>query len=310
MAGAVAASKHPGMTQTLTHRLPFDAHAMLEYWHRDPQDAVDVVEGTTYRRVVAVNGNRAALDVLLADGEIALRVAAWEHTPHARDRSAVSEVASNMVGAQVDLAAFARAVAPDPTMAALERRFHGVKVPQTPTPFDALLWAILGQQISTAFAHALKRRLATGFGQPLAVRGQQRLALPSPEQLAPLDPEALATIGATRAKSRAIVLAARAVVEGTLDFEALRTLETESLIAHLCHLRGVGRWTAEYVAMRGFARTDSLPAGDVALQRAAGLAYGARYTAPDALRSLAKRWRGWESYATFYLWRTLSKPVG
>ena len=298
------------MSQTLEHALPFDAAAMLEYWHRDPQDAVDVVEGTTYRRVIAMNGNRAALEIDLANGEIALRSSAWEHTPRASERAALRGVAKHMVGADVDLAAFARTVAEDPTMSALERRFRGVKVPQTPTPFDALLWAILGQQITTAFAHALKRRLATTFGEPMLVRGIARYALPSPERLAALDLEALGVISATRAKSRAIVEAARAVVDGSLDFEEMAGLETEALIARLCRLRGVGRWTAEYVAMRGFARTDSLPAGDVALQRAAAAAYGKRYADPEALRRLAKRWRGWESYATFYLWRTLAKPAG
>ncbi len=298
------------MSQTLIHRLPFDAPAMLEYWRRDPHDAVDVVEGAMYRRVVALNGNRAALELRLEDGVIALRCAAWERAPRSSERAALREVAAHMVGANVDLAAFARAVAGDPTMAALERRFGGVKVPQTPTPFDALLWAILGQQITTALAHTLKRRLATTYGEPMLVRGTARSALPSPERLAALDPEALGAIGTTRAKSRAIVEAARAVVDGSLDLEAIARLETEALIAQLCKLRGVGRWTAEYVAMRGFARTDSLPAGDVALQRAAGIAYGKRYADPDGLRRLAKRWSGWESYATFYLWRTLSKPAG
>ncbi|TAM76635.1 DNA-3-methyladenine glycosylase 2 family protein [bacterium] len=310
MARRVASSKHRRMSQTLTHRLPFDAAAMLEYWHRDPHDAVDVVEGATYRRVVTLNGNRTALELHLEDGVIALRSAAWERAPRASERAALREVAAHMVGADVDLAAFARAVAGDPKMAALERRFVGVKVPQTPTPFDALLWAILGQQITTALAHALKRKLATTYGESMLVRGTARHTFPSPERLAVLDTEALGAIGTTRAKSRAIVEAARAVVEGSLDFEAIARLETEALIVQLCRLRGVGRWTAEYVAMRGFARTDSLPAGDVALQRAAGAVYGKQYADPEGLRRLAGRWRGWESYATFYLWRSLARPAG
>jgi len=283
---------------------------MLEYWNRDPLDAVDVVDGARYRRVVDLGENRAALELRIDGHVIAVGVAAWERRPRRGDREALCAVASHMVSADVDLTCFADAVAADPIMAALVTRFHGVKVPQTPQPFDALLWAILGQQITTTFAHLLKRRLATTFGEPLMVRGAPRYALPSAERLAALDLEALCAIGTTRAKSRAIVEVARAVVDGELDFAELRALETEGIIERLCRLRGVGRWTAEYVAMRGFGRTDSLPAGDVALQRAAAARYGRRYGSAEALRRLAKRWRGWESYAAFYLWRSLSVPAG
>jgi len=296
--------------RALPHRAPFDGRAMLEYLGRDPHDAVDVVAGATYRRVVDLESNRAAVELRFEGGETRLRTAGWERTPHRDERARMREAAARIVSADVDLSAFARAVAGDPLMAELVARFRGVKVPQTPTPFDALTWAILGQQISTAFAHALKRRLAVAHGEPLTVRGAAWHALPRPERLACLDPEALTVLGTTRAKSRAIVGAARAVAAGSLDFAALEGLETEAAIERLCALHGVGRWTSEYVAMRGLGRTDSLPAGDVALQRAAATRYGSRYRSPEGLRRLARRWRGWESYATFYLWRTLSKPAG
>ncbi|MDE2573442.1 MAG: DNA-3-methyladenine glycosylase 2 family protein [bacterium] len=298
------------MREPLPVRTPYDGRAMLEYWGRDPQDAVDVVLDGAYLRVVELGANRAALALRPAEREIRIEVAAWARRSTARDRAAVRSVAAHMAGADLDLAAFARAVSGDPVMSALERRFRGVKVPQTPQPFDALLWAILGQQISTVFAHALKRRISTTFAEPIVVRGRPRYSLPTPQRLATLDLEALCAIGTTRAKSRAIVEAARAAASGGLDFAELAGLETEGVIERLCRLRGVGRWTAEYVAMRGLARTDSLPAADVALQRAAGIAYGTRFAGVEGLRRLGKRWRGWESYGTFYLWRSLSKPAG
>src|SRR5262249_14386099 len=97
----------------------------------------------------------------------------------------------------------------------------------------------------------------------------------------------------------------RATLDGTVDFESLRELDPPVAQARLLHHKGVGPWTAQYVGLRALAHLDCLPGADVGLQKSVQRFYGLRKQ-PTAVRveRLARSWRGWRSYATFYLWLT------
>ncbi len=86
---------------------------------------------------------------------------------------------------------------------------------------------------------------------------------PRPQDLAPLEPEALRKLGFSRQKSTAIIELARDIVEKRLDLNELETLNDEQASAYLQNLRGVGRWTAEYVLLRGLGRLEVFPGDDV-----------------------------------------------
>jgi DNA-3-methyladenine glycosylase II len=95
-------------------------------------------------------------------------------------------------------------------------------------------------------------------------------------------------------------------VTGELDRERFAILSDEDAIRRLCEIKGVGRWTAEIVLMRGLGRTDVFPAGDLGLQAALQELRRMRSRpSENALRKIAERWSGWRSYAAFYLWMTL-----
>ena len=79
----------------------------------------------------------------------------------------------------------------------------------------------------------------------------------------------------------------------------------------LTALRGVGRWTAEYVLMRGLGHEDVIPAADVGLQSAIGRAYGLERKATEReVRELAERWVPHRSHAAFAWWWSLSAARG
>ena len=104
---------------------------------------------------------------------------------------------------------------------------------------------------------------------------------------------------------------ARAIASGRLDLEALRIVPPDEALARLMALKGIGRWTAEYVLLRGFGNPDSIPAADGGLKRIIGREYGLGRLATEAeVRAVAANWAGWRGYAAFYWWFTLQLEAG
>jgi len=150
---------------------------------------------------------------------------------------------------------------------------------------------VLGQQVSVAGATTLAARLVRSLGPPLPVAdGGLTARFPAPAALADAD---LSSLGLTTARAATIRALAAAVADGGLDLSP--TADREMVSAGLLALPGIGPWTAAVVAARALGDPDAIPATDLSLRRATGLA------AP-ALLARAESWRPWRSYATFALW--------
>lgn len=152
--------------------------------------------------------------------------------------------------------------------------------------FPALLDAILGQQVSTASARAIRARMeAAGlFGEEAVARATE---------------EDLRAAGLSRQKIRY----ARALALARLDYAALRQAPSDAVIATLVALPGIGRWTAEIYAMFALGRADVFAPGDLALQEAARALFGLpERPGEKALRALSEEWRPWRAVAARLLW--------
>jgi DNA-3-methyladenine glycosylase II len=129
---------------------------------------------------------------------------------------------------------------------------------------------------------------------------------PTPQQLIKASELGLRDQGLSRQKSKYLLEIAHHATAGKLDREAFATLSDVDAIRRLCEIKGVGRWTAEIALMRGLGRDDVFAAGDLGLQVAVQELRGMRKRPSEkALRKIAERWKGWRSYAAFYLWMTL-----
>lgn len=205
-----------------------------------------------------------------------------------------------------DLDAFYETVAGDPPLAQLTRRYRGLRLVLTPTPFQGLVHAILFQQISYAAAQTVENRLISHWGE--AISDGERLfpLFPTPEALAGLDVTTLRTIGIPPRKAQAILTVARETAAGTLDLADLTARgDAERATERLEAICGIGPWTAHHVIIRGMGMTDCLPTEDPALRRAVVEPYGLPPPVGAAqLRHLAERWRPSRSYATYYFWNT------
>jgi AraC family transcriptional regulator of adaptative response / DNA-3-methyladenine glycosylase II len=254
-------------------------------------------EGGCYRRALAGPSGSGSIQVsLAADGralELCVRGAA-----HAGQPSGLFDVVRRvrrMFDLDADPLAIAERLAPSRLLAPALAAHPGLRVPGAWDPFETLVRAMLGQQISVAAATTLARRLVERWGRSLggAPAGRLTHVFPAPEALAGAD---LAVIGLPGARAEALRQVSAAIAREPALLEPPASLD--ALVTRLCRLPGVGPWTAHYLALRGFDEPDAFPASDLGLRRAAG-GLPAR-----ALEALAESWRPWRAYAAIALWLT------
>jgi len=184
---------------------------------------------------------------------------------------------------------------------ALDARLDGLRVPGCLDGFELAVRAILGQQITVAAARTLGQRLVEAFGEPLATPwpGLNRL-FPTAHALAQASGDALGQLGIVRQRQTAIAALAQATAQGQLALDG--NADVTTTLAALKALPGIGEWTAQYIAMRALRWPDAFPAGDVALQKALGVA-----SEREAERA-SQVWRPWRSYAVVRAWYQGAAP--
>lgn len=293
----------------LRPRPPFDWNLVLGYLSRSPQEMLDVVADGRYRRAVRLEARPVLLDV----GSVgtvdapALEAAVLGAAADATLLPVAERIVRRCFRLDEDPRELDRIAAEDPTFGALLARMRGARAIIMPSPFEALIWAVLGQQINIGFAYKLKRTLIERYGETLEHDGRQYYLFPEAARLAALDPTELRAFQFSRQKADYIIGLAAIEAAGTIDWEALRDAPTDEVVRALTPFRGVGRWTAEYVCMRGLGHRDVIPAADLGLRAAIGRAYGlGRVASEPEVRALAERWSGWRSHAAFCWWYSLS----
>ena len=270
----------------------------LRYHGRDPQSRSERVTGALIEKPVRLEGGWAVLALDLGEPGIA-RILADRPLDEIEAASA-RRIAERMLGLFGDPAALETL----PAARELVAGRIGLRLPLTAAPFEALCWAIIGQQINLTFAAALRREMVALAGTPL----ERGLILhPDAAAVAALDPAALTDRRFSRSKARYLIGAAMAVAEGRLDLDALAGLPSAEAEAALTALSGIGPWTARYLLLRGLGHGDVAPIGDsglaTGLQRL--LALPDRPTAPEqeaAMLAFAPH----RSLATAHLWASLA----
>jgi DNA-3-methyladenine glycosylase II len=177
-------------------------------------------------------------------------------------RSAVTAALVRLLGLHVDLRAFYRLAAEHARLGKLVSRFRGLKPPRFPTVWEGLVNGVACQQFSLAVGILMLNRLAARCGLAYG-KDATRHAFPRPEDLAAVAAESIKSLGFSGAKTRALKGLAQGIVSGQWDLESFANLDNEEAQSRLLELPGVGRWTAEYVLLRGMGRTDVFPGDDV-----------------------------------------------
>lgn len=226
----------------------------------------------------------------------------------ARDPETIALVARQVerqFSTRLDLEPFYRLAKSDPLLRALTAHFRGMRIPQAATVYETVVSAILEQQVNLTFAHQVKKALIETYGRSAEFDGRRYYTFPEPAALAIVTPQDLRRLQVSGPKARYIIELSRLTLDGTLDLEGLRGVEPALAYAKLLERKGVGPWTSQYVGLRALGHLDCLPAADVGLQKAIQHFYRLRKQ-PTAARveKIARRWAGWRSYFTYYLWLT------
>jgi DNA-3-methyladenine glycosylase II len=205
-----------------------------------------------------------------------------------------------MLGLDADLSDFYASAGDDPDLHELTTRFRGLKPPRFPSLFESLVNAVACQQLTLTFGIELLNRLAAAFGRP-APGSADAHAFPEPGDIAGLDPDGLRALGFSRQKSLALVAIADHVERGALCVHDVRGLDDDDAAAALRALQGIGRWSAEYVLLRGLGRRNVFPGDDVGarnnLQRRLGISTPLDYA---GVRRITDRWAPYGGLVYFH----------
>ncbi len=243
---------------------PFRLDLTAWVLRRVPSNKMDQWDGQTYSRVLVVDGKPVEASLVQKGTLEAPYITVTLTGPGAviGNKPEVERILTKMLGLDIDLSGFYKLAHSDARLSALADRFSGFKPPRFASVFEALVNGIACQQISLIVGITLLNRLSEAYG--LAV-GKHH-AFPRPEDLADASVKALRGLGLSERKAENILAISSSVVEGQLDLDALEQMDNDRVVSTLCSIRGVGRWTSEYVALRGLGRLDIYPADDVGSQ--------------------------------------------
>jgi AraC family transcriptional regulator, regulatory protein of adaptative response / DNA-3-methyladenine glycosylase II len=286
-----------GITLILPYAPPYDWDAMIGFLAARAIPGVEYVDGTArYQRTVALDGVQGAIDVEPDERGHGLRVRI--HFPRVESIAAIVGRVRRVFDLSADPRAIGEHLSTDPVLAPLVARRPGLRVPGAWDGFEVAIRAVLGQQITVTAALKLAARLVATYGDPMNAATGNRLThtFPTPDRLAEAD---LRLLGMPAARAEALSSLPAAAAADRRLFSPSETLE--AAVARLRSLRGIGEWTAQYIAMRALREPDALPAADIGLMRALTEVSGSRPSAA-AILARAEGWRPWRAYAAQHLW--------
>ncbi|HKA22817.1 MAG TPA: DNA-3-methyladenine glycosylase 2 family protein [Blastocatellia bacterium] len=281
---------------------PFALELTVWALRRRPDNEVDRWDGQTYRRALPIAGEFVEVAVTQRGRPEAPRLGVSViGARRAQDvESFVTAALNRMLGLQASLSKFYSIAETDGRLWRLAQRFRGLKPPRFPSVFEAVANGIACQQITLTLGIRVLNLLAETYGA--AIEGSVLHAFPQPTDLARRDVEELKRLKLSRQKAVALTELSDAIVERGLDLERLATLDDDAAIDRLMQLRGVGRWTAEYILLRGLGRLHIFPGDDVGarnnLQRWLGLKKPLDY---ERTHRLLSKWRPYAGFIYFHL---------
>jgi DNA-3-methyladenine glycosylase II len=290
--------------------LELSLRAARSFAPREPAD--EATDFSTLRSPIWLNGRATIIELQQSEAQpvglqtrgtskhaIDDRPAVLEATSRPRaERQATEAIARRLVNAELDLRPFYQVAAGHPVIGPLTRALHGLKAFRPPTLFEMLVIAVIEQQISLIAAYRIRERLVQKFGE-----GVDGLTVfPTPTSLAEASVEALMECGVSRRKAEYIGGSAELLESGAVDIEDWAKLSDDDVRERVTAIRGFGRWSADYLLVRGLGRADVAPADDLGIQTLLGrlLGEGPRLT-PDAVRQVLEPFAPFSGLTVFYL---------
>ncbi len=290
---------------------PFNLNLTLQRYRLFGDDAAHAYVDGIYQRVIDIDDRPwvYALRSEASADDAAIHVRILGGRPGARHRTAVEAEVQRSLSLDIDLEPFYRWASADAPLAQLIARCYGMRPARAPTLFEALVTSISAQQVNLTFATTTRSRLIKRFGRSVALDGKIFYGFPTPQSLAEAALQELRDMQFSWRKAEYIVNLARLVTSGELRLEEFCQLSNVEVIERITRVKGLGRWTADWLLARGLGRGDVVAAGDLGVRKAVGKFYfSGDIPSVDEVRAFAARWGPYQSLAVHYLLAGLRLP--
>ena len=289
---------------TIDLESPFRLDLSVWAMRRRSVNTIDRWDGASYQRALVLNDDVVALSVsqaMLREGWHLDVDFSGGHFGGEAEEDVRASIES-MLGLRVDLSGFYRMAAADRLIAGLVAQFIGLRPPRFPTVFEGLINAVACQQLSLEAGLSLLNRITATYGKAVSKGETSLRAFPRPDDLVGLESQALRKLGFSLRKGVTIIELSRAVAAGRLSLDGLDGLADDEVISQLTSFAGIGRWSAEYVLLRGLGRLHVFPGDDVSarnnLARWLGLE---RPLDHDSVGQVVSRWQPYAGMIYFHL---------
>lgn len=283
----------------------FDFEECLVFLGRSNEEVLHQIRDGLLYKLIKVNG-----ELILCKIGFKQPVIHIEFPVHALSITNHEEVAAYIwewFDLDQDLSHFYEMASQDKVLHKVYKNYYGLRMMCIPDLFEALTWAIIGQQINLTFAYKLKKSFVEHFGEHFTFEGDTYWLYPTYERIATLEVDELRKLQFTVRKAEYVIGVAKAMTNGELTKEMLlQEQEYHFVQKSLMEIRGVGAWTADYVMMKCLHYSSAFPIADVGLHNALKLQLGLERKPTIAeIKEVEANWQSWQAYATFYLWRSL-----
>jgi DNA-3-methyladenine glycosylase II len=278
----------------------FRHHDVLTFHQRDSQMVAERVEAEMLHKGLIWAGYPACLTIQFSNG-CARASLAIDGTPAEDGDAALARMAHRMLGLTQRVEDFERDYGQHHQLGALIGRKIGLRVPLTPTPFEALTWAITGQQISVSAAVSIRRKLI----QVVGLQHSSGLwCYPDARSITTMTEADLRQTGLSLTKVQTIKTLSELIEKNQLPLDQwVDEPPVEDIRTQLQQIKGIGPWTVNYALLRGFGWLDGSLHGDAAVRRNLQLLLGKseKVTADEAQQWLAE-FSPWRALVAAHLW--------
>lgn len=249
---------------TLHPVAPFRLDYTVSALRRRSKNNVDLWDGQRYTRLLVME-NMPVKVVVEQNKKTELTISIKSEYAEVFQNQIAHET-ENLLGLNCDMQDFYHIAQRDPQLNPLVLQFKGLKPPRFPSVFEALVNAISCQQISLDAGLQIQNRLAEFLSLRITEKEHLLYAFPRPNEVANCSVPTLKKIGYSTHKSEALIRLATAIMNNESHFKSLENKSNNESINFLCDFKGIGRWTAEYVLLRGLGRIDTFPGDDIGAQ--------------------------------------------
>lgn len=280
----------------------FRAADILSFHRRDPEEISERVEASALHKGLVWRGRPACLHIRFGRSRATATLAVdGEASDGADQRKALRSMVRRMLGLDQGVEAFERRHRKHPELGALIAANPGLRVPVASSPFEALSWAIIGQQISLGAAVSVRRRVIQAAGPR---HGSGLWCYPDADAIAAMEESGLREAGLSASKARSLLSISEEMTRGRLPLDDwIGEPPVDEVRDRLLAIRGIGPWTVNYALLRGYGWLDGSLHGDLAVRRNLGALLG-RDGQPgeEEAREWLAQFSPWRALVASHLW--------